>query len=54
MGKTCVGFVVGDTFEIINKVLQRNIKDKFYIDNVGKSFIVYYPSISYETTGKKK
>lgn len=48
-GKTCVGFVVDDVFEIKYRVRDRGIKAKACEDNMGLSYIVYYPSISYPT-----
>lgn len=48
-GKTCVGFITDDVFEVECRVKERGIKAKAYEDNMGLSYIVYYPSISFET-----
>lgn len=50
-GKTCCGFVTSDITEVKLRMRERSIRDKAYEDNMGKSYIIYYPSISFDTKG---
>lgn len=50
-GKTCVGFIVDAMDEIKHRVRERGIKANACRDNMGLSYIVYYPSISFNSRG---
>ena len=46
-GKKCCGFIVDDITEVISRVRDRGIKSKWFEDNMGLSYIVYFPAISF-------
>lgn len=50
-GKTCCGFIVDDITEIKMRMREKGIKVKACEDNMGLSYIVYYPSISLNQRG---
>ncbi|MFA6570172.1 MAG: hypothetical protein WCT77_02945 [Bacteroidota bacterium] len=48
-GEQCCGFTVRDIAEVKMRMKQKGIKTSSCIDNMGLSYIVYYPSISIES-----
>jgi len=45
-GRTCIGVVVDDVYEFQDRCFMRNIKIKPKTDDMGKSTIVYFPTLS--------
>jgi len=45
-GATCYGAVVSDVNEFIRIAKKHGIKETPKVDNMGKNYIVYYPTIT--------